>query len=388
MRSDLLDWLSLALVPGLGPALTGRLLDRFKTPRNIFDAPPDAFRSIAGLGPKIIARLQDPALLSRIHGMARDQLACLARTGITVLTCQDPEFPDRLLHIHDPPLLLFCQGRLEMLRRPAVAVVGSRAATSYGERVARELGRELADHGIVVLSGMAFGIDGAAHWGALESSGLAVGVLGCGIDVVYPRQHEALFSEVGRRGLLVSEYGPGICPARFRFPARNRIVSGLSLGVVVVEAGSRSGALITARLALEQGREVFAVPGRVDSFRSRGTHELLRQGATLVGSVDDILDELRFVVNGSVAQGKGERSGVPQVDTEEVGRDGLSADEVRVLAALDTYPCDIDSLARAVQMEPARLHGILLKLEISGRVRQLPGQQYERTGKGAWEAEG
>ncbi len=382
MRPDLLDWLSLVLVPGLGPALAGRLLARFQTPRRIFDAPPDSLRSIPGLGPKTIARLQDSALLSQIRGQAEDQLAWLGRSGATVLTCQDPEFPARLLQIHDPPLLLFCRGRLELLSLPAVAVVGSRAATGYGERVARELGRELANHGIVVLSGMALGIDGAAHRGALDSSGLTTGVLGCGIDVIYPRQHETLFAEVGRRGLLVSEYGPGIGPARFRFPARNRIVSGLSLGVVVVEAGSRSGALITARMALEQGREVFAVPGRVDSFRSRGTHELLRQGATLVSSVDDILEELRFVTTDPMEGGKGSTAGGLQPETEKVDTDGLNPEESRVLAGLDTYPRDIDSLARAVGMEPARLHGILLQLEIMGRVRQLPGQQYERITKG------
>lgn len=377
MRPDLRDWLSLVLVSGIGPALAGRLLDRFQTPRRIFDAPPDTLRSIPGLGPKTIARLQDPAVLSKIRDQAEDQLAWLARSGTTVLTCQDPEFPSRLLHIHDPPLLLFCRGRLELLSLPAVAVVGSRAATGYGERVARELGRGLADHGIVVLSGMALGIDGAAHRGALDSSGLTIGVLGCGINVIYPRQHEALFTEVGRRGLLVSEYGPGIGPARFRFPARNRIVSGLGLGVVVVEAGDRSGALITARMALEEGREVFAVPGRVDSFRSRGTHELLRQGATLVSSVEDILEELRFVCAPPVDR---KVNGGPCFGPETEGGEGLSPEEARVLAGLDVYPRDIDSLARAAGLPPSRLHGILLQLEIRGRVRQLPGQQYERIG--------
>jgi DNA processing protein len=263
-----------------------------------------------------------------------------------------------LKSIHDPPPGLFVRGAAanEELQRPAVAIVGARACSDYGAHVARSLARELAGAGVVVMSGLARGVDSWAHRGCLEAGGVTIAVLGCGIDRDYPRAHASLAREISDRGLIVSEYPPGVAPAPWRFPARNRIVAGLSVATVVVEARERSGALITADLALEEGREVLAVPGEITSALSKGANALLRLGATPVTSADDVLEAIGI-----------ER---PEAPLDPVP---ASAAARAVLAALESGASTVDQIARAAEMEPGAAAAALIELELSGLVEVSAG---------------
>ena len=359
-----LQWLTISLLPGIGSATLCRLARRYSTPSSLVSQvgrDPD-------ISPRLARILTDPALRRTAEKKAGQQLEVLKRHHVS-LTCHDgPEYPSRLRTLADFPVLLFYRGDISRLAGPAVALVGSRAATGYGRDVAYRLAADLARRGITVVSGVAAGIDGAAHSGALSVDGFTAGVLGCGIDVVYPQAHKKLYGEIGDRGVLISEYPCGTRPDGFRFPARNRIISGLVQGVVVVEATLRSGSLITARLALDQGREVFAVPGRVDSAKSAGTHRLLQQGAHLVQSADDIVRELGLAgcrVDSDLAP-------APRPD------DAATGDSQRILDCLDVYPVDIDTIMRVSGLEMARVLDLLLQLELQGLVRQRPGQLYEK----------
>jgi DNA processing protein len=290
----------------------------------------------------------------------RAERSRLAAAGFRWLARSDPVFPPRLASIHDPPPGLFVRGTadLELLQRPAVAVVGARACTDYGAHVARVLGRELAGAGVSVISGLARGVDAWAHRGALEPAvpATTIAVLGCGIDRDYPRAHSALAAQVAAAGLIVSEYPPGVAPAPWRFPARNRIVAGLALATVVVEARERSGALITADLALEEGREVLAVPGEITSSLSCGTNALLRLGATPVTCADDVLEAIGI-----------ERPDTPAAEVES----GTPA--ASVLAALDAGATTADQIARAAGLDSAAVAAALVELELSGLVEVRAG---------------
>ncbi|HVM18092.1 MAG TPA: DNA-processing protein DprA [Gaiellaceae bacterium] len=277
--------------------------------------------------------------------------ARLAARGLRFLPRSDPRFPPLLRAIHDPPVGLFLRGvpGEELLARPAVAVVGARACSPYGRHVARMLGRELAAAGLVVVSGLARGVDGEAHRGALEAGGATVAVLGCGVDRDYPASHRNLAARICERGLVVSEYAPGVEPAPWRFPARNRIVAGLAAATVVVEARERSGALITADLALEEGREVFAVPGEITSALSAGSNALLRQGATALTCVADVLEAL---------------------GVEPAAAPDPRADAAELLALL---PASADELVRATGRDAGELAGLLCELELAGLAHEQEG---------------
>jgi len=268
------------------------------------------------------------------------------------------ELPELLRQVHDPPPTLLLRGaaEVEVLGRPAVAIVGARACSTYGAQVARMLGRELAASGLVVVSGLARGVDGEAHRGALDAGGVTVAVLGCGIDRDYPAAHTELARRICERGLVVSEYEPGVEPAPWRFPARNRIIAGLTAATVIVEARERSGALITADFALEDGREVFAVPGEITSMLSTGTNRLLRQGATPLTSTEDVLELFGL----SPAQG-------PQAPT-------LSVAAAKVLERLAEGAVSADELARATELEPGPLAAGLAELELGGLVAEAEGR--------------
>lgn len=362
-------WLTLSFLPGLGCTRIHRLIDVFGTPAAVLAATSQALRQVEGIGGKVSRVLADRAAVETAGRQAELELRRLGDHNLVLLCPFDPRYPEFLHSIADPPVLLYCKGNLTCLARPAVAIVGSRAATAYGKRISFELGRELAARGVCVVSGMAMGIDGQAHAGALAGGGATIGVLGCGADVVYPPQHGALFEEVGRQGLLLTEYPLGSRPESFHFPERNRIISGLSLGVVVVEASLKSGSLITAGLALEQGREVFAVPGRIDSVKSQGAHRLLQQGAKLVRGVDDILEE--FSLAGIFAErSPDDFPGPPPAP--------MTAAEEQLWNCLDVYPLTVDELVRQSGFHPAQVLSLLLDLELKGMVRQLPGQEYER----------
>jgi len=284
--------------------------------------------------------------------------ARLAAAGIRWLPRSDPAFPPRLASIHDPPPGLFLRGCADprVLASPSVAVVGARACSDYGAHVGRSLARELAAAGVVVVSGLARGIDGWAHRGCLEGAGSTVAVLGCGIDRDYPRAHAALATEIGQHGLVVSEYPPGVSPAPWRFPARNRIVAGLALATVVVEARERSGALITADLALEEGREVLSVPGEITSALSHGSNGLLRLGATPVTSAGDVLEAI----------------GIEPPDTSPEG-DPPGPAAAAALAALADGAATADEIARATGLDPDTVAAALVELELTGRVEGRAG---------------
>ena len=283
-------------------------------------------------------------------------IEALERSGVGWLARSDRAFPPLLAAIHDPPAGLFVRGTAawEVLARPAVAIVGARACSAYGAHVARLLGRELGGSGLVVVSGLARGIDGEAHRGALEAGGVTVAVLGCGIDRDYPAAHAELARRIAASGLVVSEYAPGVEPAPWRFPARNRVVAGLAAAVVVVEARERSGALITADFALEEGREVFAVPGEITSALAAGTNRLLALGATPLTSPDDVLERL----------GVSRASAAPPAL-------GAAAEAVR--AALADAPASADELARATGLDPAALAAALTELELAGLASEAAG---------------
>lgn len=289
---------------------------------------------------------------------------------------EDKDYPRLLAHIYDPPPLLYIRGRLirELNARGhlAVAVVGARRSTRYGENVAFELARELSKCGVTIVSGLAEGIDSAAHRGGLEGEGKTIGVLGCGVDVVYPRTNESLYRKVAEEGSLVSEYPPGAPPASKHFPARNRIISGLSRGVVVVEGGRRSGALITADFALEQGREVFAVPGSVRSGVSRAPHELIKSGACLVEDVFDVLDELNI----SHQKDSGCASSFKTIKKRAMER--LSKDEKQVFSLIDYEPRHIDEIIRFSSLQTSSVSSILVILELKKLIAQDAGKHYFR----------
>jgi DNA processing protein len=314
--------------------------------------------------------LANQGLLTLAARQARDELERLQRLGGCLLCPESPEYPQALKNIPDPPAVLNCRGDLSLLSRPTIALIGSRAATEYGRRIASQFATELARRHIVVVSGAAYGIDAAAHRGALAAKGKTVAVLGCGLDVAYPKSHASMLDEIAADGLLVSEYPLGTKPEGFRFPARNRLISGLCQGVVVVEATEKSGSLITARLALDQGREVFAVPGRVDSPKSSGSHWLIRQGAQLVRDAGDVLEEL----------GWGQVATASDVRLDQEAEDSVLTEKERLLwGVLEAYPQDIDTLVRRTGLCVVEVHGVLLQLELRGVIRHLPGQLYERS---------
>jgi len=291
--------------------------------------------------------------------------------GITPLPWSDPSYPAALAAITDPPFVLWTRGAPAALERPAVALVGSRAASPHGLAVAERLGADLAARGIVVVSGLARGVDSAAHRGALAGGGSTVAVLGSGADVIYPPEHAALAREIEATGLVISELTPGTPPLPLFFPLRNRIISGLSRAIVVIEAGEKSGSLITARLALDQGREVLAVPGNVLSGRNRGAHGLLRDGAKIVEDADDILEELGLPITGAVPL-------FPQDIDQERGTVPVTHDSV--LACLTPgEPADLDAIAERSGVAPARLLPRLFELELKGLVARAGGGRFVRS---------
>jgi DNA processing protein len=310
-----------------------------------------------------------PDELTKLMPRAIAALERARRKGIRWITWIDEAYPPGLAATADPPAVVWSVGGADRLVDPAVAIVGARAASSYGLAVAERLAAELAARGVTIVSGLARGIDSAAHRGALSAQGVTVAVLGSGVDVIYPPEHAALAADIGAAGAILSELVPGTPPHGVFFPLRNRIISGLSRAVVVVEAGERSGSLITARLALDQGREVLAVPGNVLNGRNRGGHALLRDGAKIVESADDILEELRLPVPG--------RGGVRAGPGAGAGRGAAERDPV--LAGLPAgETCDLDVIASRTGLRPERLLPRLLDLELQGLVRRAGGGRFVR----------
>jgi DNA processing protein len=355
------QWLSLALTPGLGPATLIKLVQRFGSARQILAASRKTLEECTFLRKDSLAALCDQGTIAEAAGK---ELRLAEEAGITLLCWDDPLFPPLLKEISDPPPILYVLGSPQLLSAPGIAIVGARAASSYGLQVAERMATELARNDLVITSGFALGIDTAAHRGALAASGKTIAVMGCGLDIIYPSQNKKLHGQIASHGAIISETPLGTPPEGFRFPARNRIISGLSLGVVVVEAAHRSGTLITAHQALEQGRDVFAIPGRIDSPKSEGCHRLIQEGAKLVHSATDILEELALAA-------------APAAETKPQAPP-LPPEEDKVFSLLEVYPRNIEEIIEAAQLPAHRISEILLNLELLGLVASLPGKQYQR----------
>ncbi len=368
--SRAIDWLTLSFLEGVGCALQNRLIKQYGSPEAILAAD-DTVDPILGSRTQTVIR--DRNNQKQALERAKRELDVLERNHFFLLAQCCPLYPEELKNIADPPVLLYGAGEVACFKRPRVAIVGSRTATSYGKRQGEAFGRDLARQGVCVVSGGAHGIDASAHTGALAGGGETICVFGCGIDVVYPKNHGQLYAHIREKGALLSEFSLGSAPERFHFPMRNRIISGMSRGTVVVEASEKSGSLITARLALDQGREVFAVPGRVDSLKSQGCHRLIQAGAYLVQNAEDVLQELRLGFGGLGSESPAEPS-------HEEGTDSLllSTRAQELLSYVEPYPLSIDALGRLSGFSARDIPGLLLELELAGAIRQLPGQIYER----------
>jgi DNA processing protein len=365
MMEDLLPWFRLRSVPGIGNHLFKRLIDRFGSADRVADAPVEELVQTAGINQRLAVRIKS----HKVSESIRADLNLAAKRGVRIITLCDPEYPRLLRHIADPPPFLYAKGGLTP-QTPCIGVVGSRMATPYGRQSARRISADLAAGGLTIVSGMALGIDSAAHEGALRAGGRTVAVMGSGFERLYPPQNRKLAGAIAASGAVVSEFSMRTEPEAYNFPVRNRIISGMCVGVVVVEATRRSGSLITARLALEQNREVFAVPGSIHSFKSTGTHSLIKQGAKLVENARDIFDEIAAMV----PQIQNTRKKAPE--SAGPSRNGLKADESAVLQALSPYPVHIDELVRKTAMDPGKLSGLLLTLELRGLVQQSPGKRF------------
>jgi DNA processing protein len=371
-REHIEAWLALHLAPGFGGVTCQKLVAHFGSPQEVLSANHKQLKEASSRLRKESLEALCGAGKEDLFLAARQELERAKEMGIDIITIDDPCYPALLQNIHDPPPLLYVLGDPEMLDCRGIAMVGSRAASTYGRSVAEQLAEGLAKQGFTIISGLALGVDTKSHKGALAAGGKTIAVLGCGLDVVYPPGNHLLYKEIVGSGAVVSEYPLGTQPDHFRFPARNRLISGLSLGVVVVEATKRSGSLITANHALEQGREVFAVPGRIDSVKSTGSHALLQEGAKLVFNINDIIEELPPVISDQVIENTLEDDGnaLPSVT--------LSPEEEKIYLFLDVYPSSIDEIVRQCGLTPQKANELLLMLELKGVIESLPGKSYQK----------
>ena len=360
--AELGAWLRLTETPRLGRASTRKLLAAFGSAEAVIRASPAARREVVGFGHSEGLATEPDSLAA----LVKATLAWLAAEGAeprAVIALGDPRYPARLLDTADPPLLLYAQGRLELLQAESIAIVGSRNPTPQGHDNAHAFASHLSHGGLTVVSGLAIGIDAAAHSGALEGAASTIAVVGTGLDQVYPKRNQSLREQIVRGGLIVSEYSLGMPPLAANFPRRNRIIAGLAYGTLVVEAAVQSGSLITARMANEAGREVFAIPGSIHSPQARGCHALIKQGAKLVETASDILEELRPSSPAAAV-----------TDAPQLGD--------AVLSALGFDPVTLDALLARIGGSAAELNVRLLDLELAGKVSRLPGQLFQRVARG------
>jgi DNA processing protein len=364
-------YIALNMVNGIGPIRVRALLDRFNEPQAILSASKGDLMQVEGVGEEVARSV----VSWREQADLDAELQRIEKAGVRVISRDDPEYPKNLREVYDPPVVLYVKGTLSERDVLAIAVVGSRRTTLYGQDMARKLAFQLGRVGVTVVSGLARGIDTAAHNGALQAKGRTVAVIGCGIDIMYPPENQKLADEIVEKGgAVVTEFPFGVKPDKQNFPMRNRIISGWSLGTVVVEANLKSGALITANQAAEQGRQVFAVPGRADSILSKGTNKLIKDGAKLTEDVEDILGEFEYLLP---------KAATEQAETAS-GSEGtkpalqLSDMEEKVMAQLGGEETAIDEIIRASGLTTACVSATLLSLEMKRLVRQLPGKQYVR----------
>ncbi|MBU0735363.1 MAG: DNA-processing protein DprA [Proteobacteria bacterium] len=363
---DRLAWLALYMIPGLGNAVLKKLIKKLGDPEAVFEASLTELMTVEGMREDIAKKIKNRSLDTE----AADELRKAERYNARIIAYTDPSYPALLREIHNPPMILYVKGKEIPLKQTFISVVGSRNPTHYGRKAAEILGAGLAKRGAGVVSGLARGIDSAAHRGCLMGNGFTIAVIGTGIDVVYPASNKTLFKQIEEDGAIVSEFPTATPPEPKNFPIRNRIISGLSRGTAVVEATRNSGSLITASFALDQGREVFAVPGSIDSFKSRGTHFLIKQGAKLIENADDILEEFGFVGRGPLGKGvQRDASGTPP---------GMHESDKKIYEIIGDYPIHMDDIIRLGKMGAGKVAGILMKMELEGIVRQLPGKMFVR----------
>ncbi len=394
---EIAAWLRLVSARGVGPVAVRHLLSVYGLPHAIFEQSPAALAQVVGAKLAGAIKRADPdGLAERVARV----LKWAAIAGNHFVTLADPAYPRTLLEIADPPVLLYVKGRLELLHAPALAIVGSRNGTAQGLANTQQFAHALAHAGLTIVSGLALGIDGAAHRGALGSPSSTIAVMGTGADLVYPARHYALAHEIAAHGAIVSEWPLGTTARAQHFPQRNRLIAGLTQGVLVAEAATQSGSLITARLAGEMGREVFAIPGSIHSPLTKGCHQLIKEGAKLVECVQDILDEIPHKgLPGSIVNSANhtdsaqpeqnselakttpktrQPQSVPHTPTAHAMIDTLDSHARCVLAALDYDPTPLESLATRTQLNSAILQAALLQLELGGWIAALPGGRVER----------
>jgi DNA processing protein len=366
-----LSWLALSLTPGLASRLSARLLRRFDSPDGVFRA------SLAELEAcHLPASVAQAVFKKEAFKRAEKELAAVRRiAGCLLLNWTEPEYPQTLLQIYDPPVMLYVRGEPQILNLPSISIVGTRKPTLYGSQLAERLGRDLAARGLVIVSGMARGIDAIGHQGAMAANGRAIGILGTGIDVCYPKENKKLYEKVLERGAIITEFPIGTHPAPENFPVRNRIVAGMPLGVIVVEGAQYSGSLITARLAMEFGREVFGVPGNVTQPVSFAPNQLIKQGAKLVTCAEDVIEELPTPVRAMLVQAEQPEAEQRNLllaaslnNSEKKLYELLSAEETR----------HIDDIVERSGLNSSVVLATLFDLEMKGIIRQLPGKQFSK----------
>jgi DNA processing protein len=352
------------MIKGLGNIARRNLVDRFRDPDRIFQATTSELLNVEGIRRETALDI----LNRRYEGDPREELRRTESHGARIITYTDTNYPGALKEIHDPPVVLYLKGKDIPVNTTFIAMVGSRNATHYGLKAAEKIGQGLARRGMGVVSGMARGIDSASHRGCIAGKGFTIAVLGTGIDIIYPASNKSLYHMIAQKGAVISEFITGTPPAPTNFPIRNRIISGLSRGVVVVEATRNSGSLITASQALDQGREVFAVPGSIDSFKSTGCHFLIKQGAGLIENSDDVLEDLGLNYAWVSKTDTFKRGDIPSMDQTEKAIYDLVGD----------YPMHIDQISRQGNLESKEVSSVLMRMELKGIIRQLPGKMFVR----------
>jgi DNA processing protein len=355
---DIVYWHALNMVPGLGPRTFKLLIDHFKTAKQAWEAEPSSLYHFFQRKTNTVEQL----IAWKKQFNLEESFNDLSKHNIGILTFKDDAYPSNLRNIHAFPPVLYFRGFVETLKQNSLAIVGSRKATAHGRQISEKIAFELANNGFVIVSGMARGIDSYAHWGALKAKGKTVAVLGCGLDVVYPLENKKLMNLINKNGVVISEFPPGTPPEAKNFPRRNRIISGLSKGVILVEAAEKSGSLITAELALQQGRDVFAIPGSIFNPYSKGTNFLIQQGAKLVQDTKDILEEYNIITRGK---------------TE--AKISLDSVQESIMKLFSTEPLSIDEIVNKTKLRPEQVLSQLSILEIKGIIKQLPGQRYINT---------
>lgn len=357
---ELYYWVALRQVCGVGNVIYKILINHFKSPEKIFNASVEELKNIEGINARAVGAITGFKPTDEVDR----EIDGILSKKINIITFNSPDYPENLKNIYDPPPFLYVKGSFVEGDKNSVAVVGSRNASEYGIKVTQEISRNLASLGITIVSGMARGIDSAAHVSAIQCGGRTVAVLGSGVDVIYPPENRRLYERITENGAVVSEYPLGTRPNSYNFPPRNRIISGVSLGVLVVEASPKSGSLITAKLALDQGRDVYAVPGNVYSYKAKGTHALLKSGAKLVDNANDIVEELNITVK-------------PIKENKDVTQ-GLSPELLNIYGFFQQEPIHIDNIILKTGLSSGRVSALLLDLELSGILKQLPGKMFTK----------